>query len=254
VERVTAGSYGWHMRVGLVGCVKTKVPHAAQARDLYSSALFRGRRAFVESTCDRWFIISAKHGLVSPDEVLEPYEETLNGKSTADKRSWAAAVLRELDAVGFDFPNVLFEIHARVEYRDFGLVDSLRSRGASVEVPAIHLSQGEQLAFYGRPQERVPRAPPARVADIDRGRSGGSYAPLADHLAAEGGFAVQLTFAQIERILGRRLPASARRYRAWWSNESSGSHSHAAAWMGSGWLVDGVDFNAGTVGFRRGRR
>jgi Family of unknown function (DUF6884) len=242
------------MRVGLVGCVKTKVSHAAQARDLYSSALFRGRRAFVESTCDRWFVLSAKHGLVSPDEVLEPYEETLNGKPTAEKRLWAATVLGELDAVGFDFPALAFEIHAGAEYRDFGLVDGIRSRGASGEIPAAHLSQGEQLAFYARSQEQVPRAPQTRVAAIDRGPSGRPYAPLADHLAAAGGFAVQLTFTQVERILGRPLPGSARRHRAWWSNESSGGHSHAAAWMGSGWLVDGVDFNAGTVYFRRGRR
>jgi hypothetical protein len=41
-------------RVGLVGCVKSKQPRRARAADLYTSALFRGRRSFVESTCDRW--------------------------------------------------------------------------------------------------------------------------------------------------------------------------------------------------------
>jgi hypothetical protein len=96
------------MRVGLVGCVKTKVAHPAKARDLYSSALFRGRRRFVESSCDRWFVLSARHGLVSPDEIIEPYDETLNDKSTAAKRRWADHVLRQLEALRVDFPHTLF--------------------------------------------------------------------------------------------------------------------------------------------------
>jgi hypothetical protein len=65
------------MRVGLVGCVKSKQSQAAPARELYVSPLFRGRRAWVERTCDRWFILSAKHGLVEPDRVLAPYDEIL---------------------------------------------------------------------------------------------------------------------------------------------------------------------------------
>jgi hypothetical protein len=60
------------MRVGLVGCVKTKQPRVAPAQELYTSPLFRRRRAWVERTCDRWFILSAKHGLVEPGRVLAP--------------------------------------------------------------------------------------------------------------------------------------------------------------------------------------
>lgn len=63
------------MKVGLVGCVKSKRGTAAPARDLYTSALFRGRRRYVELTCDRWFILSARHGLVEPEEILEPYDD-----------------------------------------------------------------------------------------------------------------------------------------------------------------------------------
>ena len=36
------------MRIGLVGCVKDKEAVALPARDLYRSALFRGRRAYVQ--------------------------------------------------------------------------------------------------------------------------------------------------------------------------------------------------------------
>jgi hypothetical protein len=66
-------------RIGLVGCVKTKRSFASPGKDLYASPLFRGRRRYVEASCDRWFVLSALHGLVAPDEVLEPYDVTLSG-------------------------------------------------------------------------------------------------------------------------------------------------------------------------------
>lgn len=244
------------MRVGLVGCAKTKQREAAPAQDLYVSPLFRGRRSYVEGTCDRWFILSAKHGLVSPDELLNPYEDCLNEKTAAAKRDWATSLLAQLTAV-LDLVGTTFEVHAGSSYRNFGLVEELRHRGATVEVPAEHLSQGGQLAFYAHLGEGtgVEMAPAlAEEADTSRGvPAGGSYLPLGEYLGGLDSSTEQLTFAQIERILGRPLPPSSRRHRAWWANDSEGTHSHARSWLGKGWLVDSVDLG-GTVRFRRGRR
>ena len=61
----------------MVGCVKQKALTARPARDLYVSALFEGRRVFVERSCSEWWILSALHGLIHPDQVLEPYDVTL---------------------------------------------------------------------------------------------------------------------------------------------------------------------------------
>jgi hypothetical protein len=42
------------MRIGLVGCSKSKRERAAPAHDLYDrSTLFRGARCFVEQRCER---------------------------------------------------------------------------------------------------------------------------------------------------------------------------------------------------------
>jgi len=64
------------------------------------------------------------------------------------------------------------------------------------------------------------------------------------------------SFEQLEKMLGRELPPSARKYRPWWENEySSESHSHAQAWMQAGWKVDAVDMKEEWVRFvRAGRR
>jgi hypothetical protein len=99
-------------RIGLVGCVKSKRASSALARDLYTSPLFLGRRRWVEATCDRWFVLSALHGLVEPDWELAPYDMTLKDASDAERHAWSERVLREVkEAVG-DLRDVEFEIHA----------------------------------------------------------------------------------------------------------------------------------------------
>jgi hypothetical protein len=140
-------------RIGLVGCVKNKLDHAAPAADLYVSTLFQGRRAYVERTCERWFVLSALHGVVSPEAVLEPYDVTLNDASQAERRAWATKVLRQLDAELGSVAGRTFEIHAGAHYCDHGLVKGLRERGAIVEQPVAGLGLGQQLEFYsaGRP-------------------------------------------------------------------------------------------------------
>jgi hypothetical protein len=84
------------------------------------------------------------------------------------------------------------------------------------------------------------------------GRTGGSrYQPLHDHLADRSDPVVRMTFTQIERVLGAELPASARKYRPWWANETAGTHVHARAWLDAGRRTSNVDLDAGTVEFVR---
>jgi hypothetical protein len=157
------------MRIGLVGCVKRKRPVASPAEDLYVSALFKGRRRWVDRTCSRWFILSALHGLVEPRTILEPYDFTLVTASRPERRRWARAVLDALVVELGDLRTMTFEIHAGAAYRDFGLVDGLLQRDAKVEIPMEHLSQGEQLAAYAagvipEPSVRQPDVSPQSVS------------------------------------------------------------------------------------------
>ncbi len=62
---------------------------------------------------------------------------------------------------------------------------------------------------------------------------------------------IKLTFAAIESIVDRPLPASARKYRPWWANEQDGTHVHASEWLDAGRRTTNVDLNAGTVNFIR---
>lgn len=148
------------MRVGLVGCVKQKHSRPTRADQLYTSTMFQGRRRFVEQSCDSWFILSALHGLVEPDRLLEPYDVTLKGSGIATRRAWSADVLRDIGRRFAHVDRLTFEIHAGSNYRDAGLVEGIVRLGATVEIPASGLSQGEQLAFY----KRGYPVPPSRRA------------------------------------------------------------------------------------------
>jgi hypothetical protein len=60
----------------LIQCTKSKRYEATPARDLYdASHLFELMREYAEVCGNPWYILSAKHGLVDPDTVLDPYDE-----------------------------------------------------------------------------------------------------------------------------------------------------------------------------------
>jgi hypothetical protein len=78
------------------------------------------------------------------------------------------------------------------------------------------------------------------------------YDPLHEQLASRTESVLKLSSAEIERILGEPLPASARKHQAWWANEFEGSHVEARAWLDAGYRTQGLDLNGETIDFVRG--
>jgi hypothetical protein len=76
------------------------------------------------------------------------------------------------------------------------------------------------------------------------------YEPLPQFLASVGGAAHRMSFSEIERILGFKLPKSAYEHEAWWSNNATG-HSHSRAWLKLGWRTEAVDLARRKVTFHR---
>ena len=78
------------------------------------------------------------------------------------------------------------------------------------------------------------------------------YLPLAHLLLSKPDAAAraQLTFPELEKIIGDTLPPAARKHRAWWSN-SHKRHVQASAWLAVGWRVKQVDLSGETVSFER---
>ena len=111
---------------------------------MYISPLFRKARAFAEVACDRWFVISAKYGLVAPEAPIEPYDETLKGRSLSERTVWAERVLNRLrDHVE---PNSMIIVLGGSSY-SVPLVELLEAEYAVVATPMGRLSIGERLQW-----------------------------------------------------------------------------------------------------------
>lgn len=137
--------------VYLVSCVSKKRASPSLAKDLYLSDWFLKARRYVEATGCPWFILSAKYGLVHPDQQLAPYEQTLNTMGIADRRAWARHVQVQMDE---HLPNVgRVVVLAGQRYREF-LMDYFQRRGITVEIPLEGLRIGEQLHWLGHHDAR----------------------------------------------------------------------------------------------------
>ncbi len=78
----------------------------------------------------------------------------------------------------------------------------------------------------------------------------GKYAPLFHHLRELRRREWKATFSEIEKVLGFKLPDSARIHRPWWANQGErGGHSHALAWEMAGWKTSQVDMAEESVVF-----
>lgn len=122
-------------------CVSQKQNTATLARDLYTSDWFRKAAAYAEKHADAWYILSAKYGLVSPDQNIAPYDETLNRMPASARRAWAQRVIKDLRGHLKPGDRVIFLAGAR--YRE-NLVAHIQKLGCTAEIPMQGLRIGEQ--------------------------------------------------------------------------------------------------------------
>lgn len=95
---------------------------------------------------------------------------------------------------------------------------------------------------------------PRGSADIDWhsayvDRVASKYQALTEYLSERSDPVVELTFAELDRLVGG-MPASARKHQAWWANSRS-AQPHAKYWLDATRRAN-PDFNAGRVRFEIG--
>lgn len=128
--------------VVLLSCVKSKRDHACKSKDMYISPLFKKMLAYAERLKPKSiFILSAKHGLLSLNDLIEPYEETLGKMSSRERAAWAATVVEKLAQLT-DLENDHFVCMAGARYRE-GLLPRL----VHYSVPMAGLPFGKQLQW-----------------------------------------------------------------------------------------------------------
>jgi hypothetical protein len=153
------------IRVALVGCGKSKLPHPAPARDLYTGSLFRAARAHVEAVgYDAWFVLSARYGIVPPYAIVGPYEATMAAKSVDETTAWVTKVEAGFRASALGGANyghwtahggrLVVDIFAGRDYAD-PLTARWSELSWEINLPHHGLQIGERLAAFkaARPLE-----------------------------------------------------------------------------------------------------
>lgn len=75
------------------------------------------------------------------------------------------------------------------------------------------------------------------------------YEPLRSYLRGRGGEMIPMSFAEIEQVLGFKLPKS-QMYPAWWSNNAT-NNVMTNEWLAAGYKTEQVDIGARKLVFRR---
>lgn len=85
------------------------------------------------------------------------------------------------------------------------------------------------------------------ISTFDLHNVSAKYRPLAEYLVKSESTRVELSYAEIETILGFRLPDTARNFKqSFWANTKT--HSYASSWLEIGYKTR-VDLNCDKVTF-----
>jgi hypothetical protein len=164
-------------KIFLVGCAKTKQGQASKAAELYTSPLFQNARKLAMEKGDRWYILSSKHGLLEPGQMVEPYEMTLDRMSVEEKKQWSRGVLQSLFQSVTRQDEVVF-LAGNSFRRDLG--PALEERGIKTAAPLQSMGIGRQLAWLMK-LNQPGTAKTHRRKDLDR-----FYRLLAELIRANG--------------------------------------------------------------------
>lgn len=153
------------LRVALVGCGKAKAPSARRARLLYTGSLFRAAVRYAEQRCDAWVILSAKRGLLGPDDITEPYELRLSELAPQEQAAWAALVVRELRA---RYAGVAVEYIGLAGSEYMGvLVAEMRRQGLPIpQQPLLGLNIFDRRSWFKKELSR-PQPPAAQQLELE---------------------------------------------------------------------------------------
>ena len=127
--------------VVLISCSKVKRNYPCAARLLYdASRLFSKSLAYAQKITEDVYVLSSKYGLVPLDEVIAPYDETLNDKSAEELAAWGKWKAGQISE-RYDVRNTVFIILAGQNY-----YKPLRTYLPQIKLPLIGLPIGERLA------------------------------------------------------------------------------------------------------------
>ena len=127
-----------------ISCTKKKQDHPCMAKEMYqASQWFRGGWKYAESLHpDEIYILSAKYGLLRPDDMISPYEQTLNAAKDAQIRKWSIMVAEQIRKAGVDRTQHTIFLCGK-NYRKY-----IKNLFKNHSAPCSHMGIGKQMQFF----------------------------------------------------------------------------------------------------------
>jgi cytoplasmic iron level regulating protein YaaA (DUF328/UPF0246 family) len=127
----------------LLGCSSKKKTHSAKAIDLYLGAMFKKSISWAirkYGTGTKFLILSAKYGVLEPNMIVAPYDESLNSMTRGERKAWAVNCRETLSGMR---PGAKFIVMAGKNYAE-------AVNGLDAEFPLRGMSIGVALSWLGR--------------------------------------------------------------------------------------------------------
>ena len=120
-------------RVVLIGSSGVTADGPVRVGELFRSPGFARAREHAVHSQLPWFVLSAKHGLLEPDDVVAPYALELGDASTVYRSAWGEWVAAQLGE-RVQLRGATVEVHGGVDFAQ-PLRQPLARRGAALELP-----------------------------------------------------------------------------------------------------------------------
>ncbi|MEI6286943.1 MAG: tetratricopeptide repeat protein [Bacillota bacterium] len=129
-------------KIFLISCVLKKRKNVTKAKDMYISDYFKKMWEYAQlQKPDKIFILSAKYGLLSPEDEIAPYEVTLKKMTDREVAMWSQNVLEKLRTI-CDLERDSFTVLAGTTYHKY-----ISRYLKNIEIPMDGLTFGRCLQW-----------------------------------------------------------------------------------------------------------
>lgn len=130
-----------------LGCGAKKNDKKCKAIEMYTGELFKKRYEYSKILkADKIFILSAKYHVLELDDMIFPYNKTLNDMDEKSQKIWSLVCKKKLDKKNIDYDDDVYFLCGENYFK------YLSPYFKNSHYPVANLRIGEQLKFY---KERI---------------------------------------------------------------------------------------------------
>jgi hypothetical protein len=158
-------------RVVLIASSGTTAKQPHPAATLFESPGFAAARDHAVRSGHPWFVLTAKHGLLDPGDVVGPFDVQIGDQASGYRATWGEWVVAQL-ASRVQLQDAVVEVHGGVDFAQ-PLRTPLARRGAALDIPLPVTWRGTEATWsaHAEPEEAPVRHALGRLRELVSGRS-----------------------------------------------------------------------------------